>query len=83
MDTIYQIIFDILSKRVGLEYSNVKVDQVHGKVSLVDIPEGIYPEDYTEVIKKPAEEEGGEEKEEKVDHKKNTEEMAVIVLKVP
>lgn len=61
----------------------MKVDQVQGKIALVDIPEGIYPEDYTEVKKIPAEEEGGEEKEETVEHKKNTEEMAVIVLKVP
>ena len=83
MNTIYEIFFDILSKRQGLEYPNVKVDQVQGKIALVDIPEGIYPEDYTEVKKIPAEEEGGEEKEETVEHKKNTEEMAVIVLKVP
>jgi hypothetical protein len=83
MDTIYTILFDILSKRQGLEYPNVKIDQVQGKIALIDIPEGIYPEDYTEVKKIPAEEEGGEEKEETVEHKKNTEEMAVILLKVP
>ena len=50
---------------------------------LIDIPEGIYTCDYTETIKKPPAEEGGEEIEEKIDHKQNTDEKAVILLKVP
>lgn len=83
MDTIYEFIIDILTKRVPVEVPNVKVDQIHSKIALIDIPEGIYTENYTEVIKKPPAEEGGEEIEEKIEHTKNTEEMAVIVLKVP
>ena len=50
---------------------------------LIDIPEGIYYEDYTEVVKKPAAEEGGEEIEEKIERKQNTDEKAVILIKVP
>ena len=50
---------------------------------LVDIPEGVYTEDYKETIKKPPAEEGGEEIEEQVERQKNTDEKAVILLKVP
>lgn len=83
MDTLFEFVIDILTKRVSVEAPNVKIDQIHGKITLVDIPEGVCTEDYTETIKKPPAEEGGEEIEEKVEHKKNTDEKAVIVLKVP
>ena len=50
---------------------------------MVDIPEGINTSDWTETVKKPPAEEGGEETTEKIQHKKNTDEMAVLLLKVP
>lgn len=83
MDSLFEFMADIISKRVPMEAPNVKVDAIMGKIALIDIPEGIYTEDFTETIKKPPAEEGGEEIVETFERKKNTDEMAVLVLKVP
>lgn len=83
MDTLYEFVADILTKRIVVDNPNVKIDQVHSKLVLIDIPEGTYTQDYKETIKKPPAEEGGEEITEIVEHKKNTDEMAVLLMKVP
>lgn len=83
MDTIYEYLIDILTKRVPVDAPNVKLDQIVSKIALIDIPEGVYTEDYTETVKQPPAEEGGEEIEEQVQRTKNTDEKAVIVMKVP
>ena len=83
MDTLYEYLIDILTKRVPVEAPGVKLDNIVSKIVLIDIPEGVYTEDYTETIKKPPAEEGGEEIEEQVERKKNTDEKAVILIKVP
>lgn len=45
------------------------------------MPEGLWHEDYTETVTK--ENEDGTKTEEKVEHKQNTDEAAVIVIRVP
>ena len=81
MDMLYDFLVDILAKRVPVENVAVKVDQINGKVKLIEMPEGLYHEDTVEIITK--ENEDGTKTEEKVEHKQNTEEAAVIVLRVP
>ena len=62
MDTLYQFIVDILTKRVPVESPNVKVDQVNTKIILIEVPENINHEDSIEKVMQPAEApaEGGE-----------------------
>ena len=83
MDALYEYMADIMSKRVPIESANVRVDQITSKIILIDIPEGVYHENYTETVKKPPAEEGGEEIVEKIERKQNTDEKAVILIKVP
>ena len=83
MDTLYEFVADILTKRIVVDNPNVKIDQVHSKLVLIDVPEGIYTQDYKETIKKPPAEEGGEEITEVIEHKKNTDELAVLLMNVP
>ena len=51
------------------------------KLKLVEVPEGVYELETTEV--KTVTNENGEEHEETVVHKRNTNEKALILLKVP
>lgn len=81
MDSLYEFIADFLAKRVPVDAPGVKIDSLAGKIVLVEIPEGIYTEDYTETIMK--EQAEGEPIEEKIARKKNTDEKAVLLLKVP
>lgn len=83
MDTLYEFLIDIATKRVSIDKPSVKIDQIAPKVVLVDLPEGINVDDWSETVKKPPAEEGGQEVEEVIEHKKNTNEQAVIILKVP
>jgi hypothetical protein len=55
MDTLYQFIIDILTKRVPIESPNVKVDQVTTKIILIDVPESINHEDSIEKVMQPVE----------------------------
>ena len=75
MDALYGFIVDIMTKRIVIESPNVKVDQIIDKLVLIDIPQGVNYFDWTE---QPAEE-GGEP----IEHKRNTDEKAVIIMKVP
>ena len=75
MDALYGFIVDIMTKRVVIESPSVKVDQIIDKLVLIDIPQGINYFDRTE---QPAEE-GAEP----IEHKRNTDEKAVVILKVP
>lgn len=81
LDMLFDFMIDILAKRVPIENVNVKVDQIFGKVKLIDMPEGLYHEDTVETVTK--ENEDGTKTEEKVEHKQNTDETAVIVIRVP
>lgn len=95
MDTLYQFVIDILTKRVPVESPSVKLDQIVSKIVLIDLPEGVYHEDTIEKVMKPAEApaEGAEAQppaegeqamqEEEIKHEKNTDEKAVIIIKVP
>ena len=48
MDNLYEILADIATKRVPVDTPGVKIDAVHGKVALIEIPEGYEIEDRTE-----------------------------------
>lgn len=67
MDILYDFFIDILAKRVPIENVSVKVEQIIGKVKLIEMPEGLYHEDYTETVTK--ENEDGTKVEEKVERK--------------
>ena len=41
METLYDYIIDILNRRVPVDGTNVKVDQIINKVKLVEIPEDV------------------------------------------
>ena len=81
MDSIYEMLADIAAKRVPVDTPNVKIDAVHGKVAFVEIPEGYELEDRTEKQEQSDGEGGKVEKEVKIP--RNTDERAVILLKVP
>lgn len=67
MDMLYDFLVDILAKRVPIENVAVKVDQINGKVKLIEMPEGMYHEDTVEIVTK--ENEDGTKTEEKIEHK--------------
>lgn len=48
MDTLYEFIVDIMSKRIVIESPSVKVDQIIEKLVLIDIPPGVNYFDWTE-----------------------------------
>lgn len=73
LDELFGFVIDIMTKRIVIESPNVKVDQIVDKLVLIEIPQGVNYFDWTE---KP--EEG-----EPIEHKKNTDEKAVIIVKVP
>ena len=50
MDTLYQFVIDILTKRVPVESPNVKLDQIISKIVLIDLPEGVYHVDTIEKV---------------------------------
>ena len=50
MDTLYDYMIDILSKRVPIENVSVKVEQIISKVKLVEIPEHIVTADTVETV---------------------------------
>jgi hypothetical protein len=81
MDTLFDYMIDILAKRVPIDNVNVKVEQIQSKVRLVPFPDDVFESDYTETVK--TEQEDGTFKEEKVEHKKNTNEIAMILITVP
>jgi len=81
MNVLYESLVDILSKKVPIDGVSVKVEQIIGKIKLVEVPEGVYEIDTKET--KTIEEENGEKREETVIHKRNTNEKALILLKVP
>lgn len=79
MDMLYEFIVDIMTKRIVIETPNVKVDQIIDKLVLIDIPQGVDYFDWTEEF----EQVEGEEPKEPIEHKRNTDEKAVILIKVP
>jgi hypothetical protein len=44
MDSIFDILIDIISKRVLIEIPSIKLDLVVSKIKLIAIPQGIIPE---------------------------------------
>lgn len=98
MNELYSFMIDILTKRVTIDQPSVKVDQIISKLVLLDIPDGINHEDSLEKVMQPVQPpaEGGEEgsqppaegqepamQEVEIKKEKNTDEKAVIVIKVP
>ena len=83
MEILYDFLIDILAKRVPIENVSVKVEQIISKVKLVEMPEGLYHEDCTETVVKDDPEKEGAKIEEKVDRVQNTNESAVLVIRVP
>jgi uncharacterized membrane protein len=79
METLYDYFIDILNKRVPVDGTNVKVDQIINKVKLVEIPEDVILETIHETVEV---ERDGQKFEEKVERKRNTNEKGVILLKV-
>ena len=98
MNELYSFIIDIMTKRVTIDQPSVKVDQIINKLVLIDIPEGINHESSVEKVMQPvqASGEGAEEgsqppaegqepamQEVEIKKEKNTDEKAVIIIKVP
>lgn len=81
MDNLFDFAVDVLARRVPTENVNVKVGEITSRIVLLPMPEDLYHEDYEEVIMH--ENEDGTEREEKLSYKKNTNECALVVLKVP
>jgi hypothetical protein len=79
METLYDYIIDILNRRVPVDGTNVKVDQIINKVKLVEIPEDVILETIHETVEV---ERDGQKFEERVEKKRNTNEKGVILLKV-
>ena len=50
METLYDYIIDILNRRVTVDGTNVKIDQIINKVKLVEIPDDIILETVHETI---------------------------------
>ena len=80
IDTLYEFCIDIISKRVPMDNVNVKVDQIMSKIKFIEIPEGIVPFGYKEKV---TVEKDGAQAEEEQEVKQNTNENAVLILKVP
>ena len=79
MEILYDYIIDILNRRVPVDGTNVKVDQIINKVKLVEIPEDVILETIHETVEV---ERDGQKFEERVEKKRNTNEKGVILLKV-
>lgn len=80
-DNLLDFTVDILAKRVPVENVNTKIDQIHNKIVLVEMPEGTYNKDTTQKVV--TENEDGTKTEEVIEHKANTGEKALLLLKVP
>lgn len=80
MDTLFDYMIDILSKRVPIENVSVKVEQIIGKIRLVEVPDHLVLQDCTETV---TVEKDGVKVEEKVEKKRNTNERALLLVKVP
>lgn len=50
MDRLYEYLFDILARKVPTENVTIKIDQIHHKVKLVQMPDDIVEEDYEQKI---------------------------------
>ena len=81
MGHLMEFAADILGKHGPVEGVNVKADAIVDKIKLVEIPEGIFHEDWEETIEQVDEE--GNKTEEKLQRTKNTGEAGILVLKVP
>jgi hypothetical protein len=81
MDTLYDFLIDILAKRVPIDDFNVKVEQIQSKIRLMPFPDDVFETDYTENVK--TEQEDGTFVSSVVDHKKNTNEVGLILITVP
>lgn len=46
MERLYEYLFDILAKKVPTENVTIKIDQIHGKVRLVQMPDDVVEEDF-------------------------------------
>jgi len=55
LETLYDQLIDILSKKAPVEGVQVKVDQIINKIRLVPIPDDIVPEDETRTVEKTTE----------------------------
>lgn len=80
LDFMLDFAIDVLAKRLP-EDGNVRVDTIHNKIVLVEMPEGLYSKDTKE--SRIVEQADGSKVEEIVEHKANTGEKAMLVLKVP
>ena len=81
MDTLYDYLIDILAKRVPVEGTNVKVEQIMSKIKLIPIPEDVILQD--SVVKEKVTNEDGVEEEKEVEKQKNVIDGGVIILTVP
>jgi hypothetical protein len=80
MHTLYDYSIDILNKRVPVEGTQVKIDQIISKIFLADISDSIVLENHTRIMEV---EQDGIKIEQKVEVKRNTDEKALILIKVP
>ena len=66
-DNLLDFTVDILAKRVPVENVNVKVDQIHQKIVLCEMPEGMYNKDTKQTTY--VDQEDGSKVEEIIEHK--------------
>ena len=50
METLYDYSIDILNKRVPIEGTQVKIDQIFNKIYLADVPDSIYLENSVKIM---------------------------------
>lgn len=81
MDTLYDYLVDILAKRVPVEGTNVKVEQIMSKIKLIPIPDDVILED--KIVKEKVTNEDGVEEEKEVEYKCNQIDGGLIILSVP
>lgn len=82
MDLLLDFIIDVLAKRPISDKAGVKVEQIHNKVALVPIPEGILDEDFEEEKSIPNED-GSTPRKEKQMRKANTKHNSIIYIQIP
>lgn len=81
METLYDYIIDIVSKRIPVEGVNVKAEQIVHKIKLLPFPEDVVEAD--KKTTKTVELEDGTKKEETVVIPRNTNEKALVLITVP
>ena len=81
MANLMEFAADILGKHGPVEGVNVKADAIVDKIRLVEIPEGLYHEDWIEPVEVTADD--GTVTEQKLERVKNTGEAGILIMRVP